>query len=594
MAITLSFLLNSAAMAVGVTGAETISPDGKQLMPSAQDNEFTGAVDAYFNQRFKDEPSWATAQGVHDYDNVLEDFSQAAFDRHAGEEQNWLDKFEHIDESRLSKVNKLDRALLMSDINSRLLALNDTQMWRKNPDYYSSRVTSSIFDLIKREFAPLDVRMQSVIAREKAIPAALDAGIKNLQPNLIPPVYADINLEQLPGVIDFYVTSVPLAFKDVKDASLQERLKSANEAVISALKQYEKHVRHLVEKKECTGAFALGEKNFSRKLLYEEMVDEPLDKLLADGYAELHKQQKQFVQLAHQVSNDSSVDAYFKSISRDHPSADKLLPSVSGVLEEIRSFCIEHNIVTIPSEERAKVEETPPFDRALTFASMDTPGPYESKARQAYYYVTLPEPGWSAEKTEEHLRSYSYGDLINTSVHEAYPGHYVQFLWSKQFPTKVRKLIGCNTNEEGWAHYCEQMMLDEGLRRGDSSLRMVQLHDALLRCCRYIVGIQMHTKGMTVDEGIAFFMKEGYMERANAERETRRGTMDPTYLYYTLGKMQILALRDDYKKMAGAHYSIKQFHDDFLGCGFPPIRIVRADLLNQPLTEEASKGDNHN
>jgi uncharacterized protein (DUF885 family) len=210
---------------------------------------------------------------------------------------------------------------------------------------------------------------------------------------------------------------------------------------------------------------------------------------------------------------------------------------------------------------------------------MDTPGPYEKVAKEAFFNVTLAEPDWPKQRIEEHMEAFNRGTIISTAIHEAYPGHYVQFLWMQRIPSKVRKLLGANSNAEGWAHYCEQMMLDEGYAGGDPKLRIGQLQDALLRNARYIVGIEMHTGKMTFDQAVEFFEKEGYQPRATGLVETKRGTADPTYLYYTLGKLQILKLREDYKKMRDKDYSLEEFHDSFMKQGFPPIRIVRHALL---------------
>jgi uncharacterized protein (DUF885 family) len=383
----------------------------------------------------------------------------------------------------------------------------------------------------------------------------------------------------MPGIIDFFKKSVPEAFKSVKDAQLQSEFTKVNGEAVAELVAYERFLKDdLLPRSK--GQFALGEKLYSQKLRLEEMVDTPVDCLLARGEAELKRLQTEFEATARQIDPERPPRVAFASLSSDHPAADRLISSVSGVLEDIRKFCVDRQIVTIPSEERVKVDETPPFARALSFASMDTPGPFETKAREAYYFVTLPESSWTKSKAEEHMRSFSKYDLLNTSVHEAYPGHYVQFLWVPQVPSKVRKVIGCGSNAEGWAHYCEQMMVEAGFEGANPRLKLMQLHDALLRACRYICGIRMHTKGMTLAQSIKFFMEEGYQEKANAERESKRGTMNPTYLVYTLGKLDILALREDYRKAAGDKYSLKDFHDRFLGQGFPPLKIVRAALLD--------------
>jgi uncharacterized protein (DUF885 family) len=255
------------------------------------------------------------------------------------------------------------------------------------------------------------------------------------------------------------------------------------------------------------------------------------------------------------------------------------LQTFRDVLGGVRQFIVDHKILTIPASVPPIVEETPPFMRALTFASMDTPGPYEKIAKEAFFNVTLPEANWSREQVEEHMASFNRGTVISTAIHEVYPGHYVQFLWVQRAPSKVRKLTGSGTNAEGWAHYTEQMMLDQGYGAGDLKLRLGQLQDALLRNARYIVGIQMHTGKMSFEQGVEFFMKEGYQTHANSERETKRGTSDPTYLVYTLGKLEILKLREDYRKLRGASFSLAEFHDKFLAQGFPPIKVIRRAIL---------------
>jgi len=225
------------------------------------------------------------------------------------------------------------------------------------------------------------------------------------------------------------------------------------------------------------------------------------------------------------------------------------------------------------------VEETPPFQRALTTAAMDTPGAYESKAKEAMFDVTLPEAGWKPEKVEQWMQGFNRGTIVSTAIHEVYPGHYTQFLWLQAAPSKTRKLLYNNSNAEGWAHYTEQMMLDEGYGGHDPKLRLGQLLDALLRDARFIVGIEMHIGKMTLEQGQAFFIKEGFQVAPMAEVEARRGTSDPTYLYYTLGKLQILKLRQDYQKLRGAEFSLLEFHDRFMRQGSVPMKVIRKSML---------------
>jgi hypothetical protein len=286
-----------------------------------------------------------------------------------------------------------------------------------------------------------------------------------------------------------------------------------------------------------------------------------------------------FRETAAKIDARKTPQQILEEAEKDHPAADKLLDAFRNTLGGLRDYITQHRISTIPSPVAPILEETPPFMRALTSASMDTPGPYEKVAKEAFFNVTLPEKNWTAHQVEEHLQMFNRGVITSTSIHETYPGHYVQFLWVQNAPSKVRKLLGANSNAEGWAHYCEQMMIDEGYGNGDLKLRLGQLQDALLRNARYIVGIQMHTGKMTFDQGVDFFVNEGMQTRSNGERETKRGTSDPTYLYYTLGKLEILKLRKDYKKIRGAAFSLQEFHDNFLRQGFPPVKIVRKAML---------------
>jgi hypothetical protein len=327
------------------------------------------------------------------------------------------------------------------------------------------------------------------------------------------------------------------------------------------------------------GSYAIGSETFQRKLLYEDMVDLPLEKVLAIGEANLEKDYQAFVETARKIDTTKTPAEVMKLISNDHPDAVDLIPSVKRTVEATRQFLIDKRIITIPSEVRPAILETPPYARVGSFASMDTTGAYETKATEAFYYVTPVEQEWSAKHKEEHLRTFNRAVMDIINIHEAYPGHYVQFLYSKQFPTKTRKLTSCGTNAEGWAHYAEQMMLEEGFGGGDSKVRLVQLHEALLRDCRYVVGIKLHTEGMSVEQGARVFVEKGFQEPANAYEEARRGTYNPTYLYYTLGKLQIYKLREDYRKARGQEYSLQGFHDDFVRQGAIPIKLMREILV---------------
>jgi uncharacterized protein (DUF885 family) len=307
------------------------------------------------------------------------------------------------------------------------------------------------------------------------------------------------------------------------------------------------------------------------------MVELPLDALLAKGEAQLEKDHAAFLETARRIDPAKTPAEVMKSLSDEHPAAEDLLPSIRRSVEAARQFLVEKDIVTIPSEVRPRVEETPPFARGGSFASMDNPGAFETKATEAFYYVTPVEKDWDAKHQEEHLRLYNPYVVPMINVHEVWPGHYLQFLYSPRFKTKTRKLTFCGTNAEGWAHYTEQMMVDQGFGGGSPKIRLAQLQEALLRDCRYVCGVKLHTKGWTVEQGAKLFVEMGFQEPANGFEEARRGAYNPTYLYYTLGKLEIQDLAREYMQTRKA--SLKQFHDAFVAEGGLPIPLVRQILL---------------
>jgi uncharacterized protein (DUF885 family) len=533
-------------------------------------------VDSFFDEYFKYNPTQGTSAGFHQYDSDLEDYSRKAVDNQIAFAKNYLGRMEKFDSKSMPLAERQDYQLVVNNLKSTLLELEDIRSWEKDPDRYSSGLTNSAFVIMSRKFAPPEQRLRSLIEREKKMPAVLAAARENLKNP--PRIYTEVAIQQLPGIVGFFQKDVPEAFTNVKDQQLLAEFQASNTAVIAALQDYEKFLK-VTLLPISKGDFRLGAENYRKKLLYDEMVDIPIDRLLQIGYDDLHRNQQWFKKVAAQIDPKKTSDQILAELLNDHPAPDQLLQTFRDDLTGIRQYIVDKKIVTIPSPVPPIVEETPPFGRALTFASMDTPGPYETVAKEAFFNVTLPEPDWPAAKTESFMGQFNRETMISVAVHEVYPGHYVQFLWLPSVSSKVRKLLGCGSNAEGWAHYSEQMMLDEGYGNGDPKLRLGQLEDALLRDARYIVGISMHTGKMSFDEAEEFFQKEGFQPQSVAEVETKRGTSDPTYLVYTLGKLEIMKLREDYKQKMGDKFSLEQFHNTFLQQGFPPIKIVRETML---------------
>ena len=547
--------------------------------------DWNALVEDYFTQiLYKFNPSAATSIGVHDYDSQLEDFSKSSCDQEMAALAQFEKRVEAFPAKSLSEIDAADREMLLGSLRSSLLTLQVIRPWQKDPNSYPATATNSVYVIMNRKFAPPDNRLRSVIAREQKIPGLFASARANLQNP--PRISTEIALEQMPDIVSFFEKDLPSAFKEASDPVKADFAKS-NAAAIEELRKYQTWMKNDLLPRS-NGDFRIGAETFSKKLLYDEMVDTPLDRLLEIGIADLKKNQAEFARVAKLVDAQKSPTEVLAMLAARHPAPKELLQTFTNTFDGLISFIQTHHIITLPTEIRPKLQETPPFERATTTASMDTPGPFETHATEAYFNVTLPGPNDSPEEIAGLMAGFNVGTIISTAVHEAYPGHFTQFLWTPRAPTKLRKVLGANTNGEGWAHYCEQMMLDEGFAQPGVGakdelesrlIRLGQLQDALLRNARFIVGIQMHRGAMTLDQAKEFFVKEGYQSPKIAEIETKRGTMDPTYLYYTLGKLEIWKLREDYRKKLGGDFSLLKFHDAFMKEGFPPIQIVRKALL---------------
>jgi uncharacterized protein (DUF885 family) len=541
-------------------------------------SNFAVFVDDYFNASFEAKPSSGTVAGLHQYDDRLEDVSAEAFKKQIESLKAFQARLQNLRAGTLTADEAIDAEVLDGRIKAELLDLETLSTWRRNPMIYVGAPAEAIDGLMKRDFAPAATRLRSVIARLKATPAmfvALRANVENP-----PQEFTDLAIRMGEGSIGFYQQTVHDWAKEAagNDAELFRQFNAANERVVKSLTETVAWLKKdLLPKSH--GNYALGAETFAKKLLYEELVDIPLERLLEIGEANLRRDYETFRAVAAKIDPNKTPAEVMKTLSDDHPTEADLIPSARRTIEKCRQFLLDKKIVPVLSEVRPTVLETPPYARDGGYASMDTPGPYETRATEAFYYVTPTEKDWTAKHKEEHLRLFNAPVTQIITIHEAFPGHYIQFLYSKQFPTKTRKLSSCGTNVEGWAHYCEQMALEEGYGDGDPKIHLAQLSEALLRDCRFVVGIKLHTQGMTVQEGAKVFEKEGFQEPSVAFEEARRGAYNPTYLYYTLGKLQIYKLRDDYRKAKGADYNLETFHNEFVRQGGIPIKLIRQILL---------------
>ena len=553
---------------------------------SAPQKPAAGSGDAAFKQvateiledLFKRHPTQATDLGVHKYDDQLDDYSAAAVKAESDAARAFKSRLTAIDPAALSLDQQLDREQLLRAADNTVLQNEVIKRWARDPDLYPSGITNTAYVMIKRGFAPIEVRLKALIAREQTMPAALAEARKNLDNP--PKIFTEIALEQIDNNVSFFTKDVPAAFKDVTDKALLAEFKKSNDAVIAALGSYKTFLQKDLLARS-NGDFALGADTYSKALAAEDMVELPLDRLMQIAEADRQRNEEAFQATTKQIEAGKPADAVLAALQVDHPPASTLLKTTQDTLDSLRQFIVDHHIITIPPSDPARVKETPPFMRSTTTASMDTPGPFETAKLEGFYNMTLPDPRLPKAAQDDYMRGWYYAAIVNVSVHEVYPGHYIQFLYAKSFPTDVRKVFGAPTNSEGWAHYAEQMMLDEGFHAGEPKYRLAQLQDALLRNVRFIVGLKMHTQGMTVDEATKLFETQGHQPHQVAVEEAKRGAGDPLYGYYTMGKLMLLKLREDYKAKQGALYTLQGFHDAFIKLGPLPFPLIRRAMLGE-------------
>ncbi|MFL6230228.1 MAG: DUF885 family protein [Pyrinomonadaceae bacterium] len=545
-----------------------------------EDARVAQLADAYLRDYYTFNPSQATAAGLHEYDAQLEPRGAEDIASEVRSLKATLAALARVREWVLSPESRYDFLWMQSHARAQLLELEDVGMWRRDASLYNSIAAAGVDNILKRSYAPIERRLDALLARERQIARLLSEARANLQNP--PRIYTETSIREVEGGSDYFSSVVPQMLEHTGggrlSAARRAEFAASNDAVVAALREFGAWLRDDLLPRS-NGEFRIGAENFRRKLLYEEMVDTPLDTLVRDGERELRRTQEEMRAVAAEIAPGRSVADVLRTLSREHPTADGLVGETRGELDRIRAFVRANDILTPPARENLIVAETPEFARGTSFASLDAPGAFERAATESYFYVTPPDPAWDARRREEHLSFYNRYSLPIVAIHEVYPGHYYQGLALTRTHSRVRSALGANSFVEGWAHYCEQMLLDEGFGGGNPKLRLAQLQAALTRLCRYLVGIEMHTRGMSYEEGVEFFVREGYMERTNAEREARRGTLDPTYLVYTLGKMQIIALREDYRRQQGDSFRLSEFHDRLLSYGMPPVKILRMALL---------------
>lgn len=526
-------------------------------------------VDAFLAGYFQHYPVFAANAGKHEFDGRLPDFSAEGLKANA----DWLHaqrkSFAAFTDDELDARGRFQRDYVLAVIDGQLFWLEDSGAPYKNPTFYTGDLSPSMY--LTRPYAPLAQRMAAFVTYQEALPKALAQIKANLKLPL-PASYIDVGVNSFAGFASFFKTDVPGIFAQVKDDALQARFKASNAAAIKATQELADWLK--AQKPHATQDFALGADKFAKMLHATERVDLPLDQLKAIGESDLARNLASLKSACDKFAPGQSLKDCVAKESADKP-VGGAVEGARAQLASLRQFIVDKDLVSIPGTEQAKAEEAPPFNR-WNFAYIEIPGPYE-KNLPSVYYIAPPDPTWS--KADQAAYVPGKAALLFVSAHEVWPGHFLQFLHANRAHWKFGQLFVGYAFAEGWAHYAEEMMFDAGLDGATPEVHIGQLTNALLRDVRYLSAIGLHTGGMTVAQSEQMFRDKAFQDPGNARQQAARGTYDPAYLNYTMGKLMIMQLRKDWIAAHPGPNALKAFHDQFLSYGGPPIPLVRQQML---------------
>ena len=541
------------------------------VLAAPQDAAWDGHVADFLVETFKANPSFAVFSGLHEYDGQLPDFSATGLAREAARLEAARKSTAAFDPAQLDADRRIEREYLLSVIDKSLFWQVEAKAPHSNPAWYFDAIDPDIY--LSKPYAPLDVRMKAFIAYLNALPQALESIRANLRTPLAAPI-VNYSVNAFGGYAEFFAGDAAAVYKDVKDPALQAELAASLKRAAAASHSLAEWFES--QRATATNDYALGPKLFSRMLAATEQVDVPLDRLEAVGRADLERNLKALREACAQFAPGASLPACVDRVSANKPK-DGPVAAARLQLPDLRAFVVAKDLVSIPGTEEALVEQAPPYN-AQNFAYITIPGPYE-KNLPSVYYIAPPDPRWSKEEQEKYIPGVN--ELLFTSVHEVWPGHFLQFLHSNRSRSPIGRLFVGYAYAEGWAHYTEEMMWDAGLGAGDPEKHIGQIVQALKRNVRYLSAIGLHTRGMTVEESERMFLESAFLDPGNARQQALRGTYDPAYLNYTLGKLMIMKLRDDWLAANGGPKALKTFHDQFLSYGGPPLPMVRKLMLGE-------------
>jgi len=512
---------------------------------------------------FRFSPSHAREAGDHRFDGVVGDPSRSAIRARVEEIDRQIARLDTL--AQLTQEQDIDRRALVGQLNAARFELTELRTPFREPMFYAGYGTElDVSAYLKRDYAPLRERLAALRRHLAGYHGYLATARDNLEPAL-PRPNLEIAIEAVDGQLEYLDGEVrQAATGDTETLSAIDQAATETRAFVDLLK------RRLADAHD---NFALGEDRFLRLLAARELVDMDLPELERMVRADIERNRVAATEAAEQLAPGGGVTEALHRVQDHHPTTASIIDDVAAMLERLRSFIQDNDVVAIPSEVRCQVRPTPSYAAFIT-AAMDSAGPLETVATESYYYVTVPRPDWGEAKAEEWLRHLNYAVLENTSVHEAYPGHYLQSLHERRSSSLTRKLFWSYANVEGFAHYCEAMMLEAGYS-ANAGVRLAQSLDALLRDARFLVALGLHTQAMPMAAAIEIFRSVAFLSELPATREATRGAWDPLYLNYTLGKLLILELRRELQQQQAGAFSLRRFHDAFLGCGYLPIPLIR-------------------
>jgi hypothetical protein len=529
------------------------------------DTFVSGFIETYFEAN----PLFAVYQGRHEFDGRFPDWSDRGLQKWASRLHQLRDSAAAFQIDSADGTRGLERDYLMAVVDGDLFWLERADWPHRSASWYSDQIDPNVY--LARNYAPLADRMRAYTRWARSLPRALKQMRANLQTPM-PRAYADIGRGQIGGLVSYLQQDIPLAFDSVTDTLTRRDFASANAAAILALKEAEAWL--IAEQKRGTAAFAIGPELFRDMLRSTEMLDMSLDSLKAKGSADLEANLKALGLACRDFARGATLPGCVRRMNAHKPAAGAVA-AARAQLDTLEAFVKSADIVSVPGRERALVREAPPYQR-FNSAYIDIPGPYE-KNIPSIYYIAPPDTTWSPAEQAAYIPGLA--DLMFTSVHEVWPGHFLNFLHSNRAASKFGQVFVGYAFAEGWAHYTEEMVLEAGLGGGELEMEIGQLSNALLRNVRFLSAIGLHTEGMTVAESERMFREQAFQDPGNARQQAARGTYDPAYLNYTMGKLMIKKLREDWTSNRGGRTAWKKFHDAFLSYGGPPIPLVRRAML---------------